>query len=64
MTLSDYMEMKLWNKRWKLLHRAWDVLGDGCQSHYPKTGFTLKEVADIESVIDTLGVIKRMYANI
>jgi len=53
MTLSDYMEMKLWNKRWKLLHRAWDVLGDGCQSHYPKTGFTLKEVADIESVIDT-----------
>ena len=54
--------MHLLNKRWKILDQQWDMVRDECQSEYPEVEFTLKEVSDINAVIDTLNVIRRMYA--
>jgi hypothetical protein len=62
MTLLDYMEMQLLYKRWKLLDQQWDMVSDESKSEYPEADFTLKEVSDINAVIDTLSVIRRMYA--
>ncbi len=63
MTLSEYTEMQLLYKRWKVLDLKWDMIGDDCQSEFPEAGFALKEVSDISAVINTLGVIRRMYAD-
>jgi hypothetical protein len=62
MTLLDYMEMQLLYNRRKILDQQWDMIGDDCQSEFLETDFALKEVSDINSIIDTLGVIRRMYA--
>jgi hypothetical protein len=63
MTLSEYYEMQLLHKRWKILDHAWDMVGDDSQSEFSEAGFALREVSDISAVINTLGVIRRMYAN-
>jgi hypothetical protein len=63
MTLMDYMEMKLLHKRWRILDDEWDIVRERWQIDLPEAEFTLKEVEDISSLIDTLGVIRRMYAN-
>lgn len=62
MTLLDYMEKRLLYKRWKLLDQQWDMVSDESQSEYPEPDFTLKEVSDIDAIISTLNVIRRMYA--
>ncbi len=61
MTLSEYMEMQLLYKRWKILDHQWDMIGDDRRSEFPEAEFALKEVSDISAVINTLGVIRRMY---
>ena len=38
------------------------MVGDESQSEYPEADFTLKEVSDINAIISTLNVIRRMYA--
>jgi hypothetical protein len=63
MTLLEYMEMHLLYKRWKLLDQQWGLVREECQSYYPDAEFTLKEVSSINALIDTLGVIRRMYAD-
>jgi hypothetical protein len=63
MTLQEYMEMHLLYKRWKILDQQWDMVRGECQSNYPDAEFTLKEVSNINALIDTLGVIRRMYAD-
>jgi hypothetical protein len=63
MTLLEYMEMHLLYKRWKILDQHWDLVGEECQSNYPEAEFILKEVSDITATIDTLGVIRRLYAD-
>jgi hypothetical protein len=63
MTLLDYMEMHLLYKRWKLLDQQWDMVRDESKSDYPDAEFTLKEVSNINATIDTLSVIRRMYAD-
>jgi len=55
------MEMNLWYKRYKLLDNEWDRVGGDSPSNYPEAEFTLKEVSDIDAVIDTLRVIRIMY---
>lgn len=62
MTLLEYFEMHLLHKRWRILDQQWDMVRDECQSEYPEVEFKLKEVSDINAVIDTLSVIRRMYA--
>ena len=62
MTPLDFQEMHLLNKRWKILNQQWNMVSDESQSEYPEAEFTLKEVSDINAVIDTLNVIRRMYA--
>ena len=62
MTLSDFEEMQLLYKRWKILDQQWDMVSDESQSEYPEADFTLKEVSDIDAIISTLNVIRRMYA--
>jgi hypothetical protein len=62
MTLLDYKEMTLLHKRWKILNQQWEMVREECQSEYPDAEFTLKEVSDINALIETLGVIRRMYA--
>jgi hypothetical protein len=61
MTLSDYMEIHLLCERLKLLDQQWDMVREECQSEYPEAEFTLKEVSDTNAIINTLGVIRRMY---
>ena len=61
MTLLDYMEMHLLHKRWRILDQQWDMVRAESQEGYPEAEFTLKEVSDIGALIDTLGVIRRMY---
>jgi hypothetical protein len=61
MTLLDFEEMHLLNKRLKILNQQWSMVGDESQSEYPEADFTLKEVSNINALIDTLGVIRRMY---
>jgi len=63
MTLLDYMEMNLLYKRWKILDNERNIVRDRWQIDLPEAEFTLKEVEDISSVIDTLNVIRRMYVN-
>ena len=53
--------MNLWYKRYKLLDNEWDRVGGDSPSNYPEAEFTLKEVSDIDAVIDTLRVIRIMY---
>ena len=53
--------MHLLNKRWKILNQQWNMVRQS-QSEYPEAEFTLKEVSDINAIIDTLNVIRRMYA--
>ena len=55
------MEMHLLYKRWKILDQQWDMVSDESKSEYPEADFTLKEVSNINALIDTLGVIRRMY---
>jgi len=63
MTLSDYLEMNLLCKRWELLNNELDRVGDDSQSNYPEAEFTSKEVSDIDAVINTLRVIRKMYGD-
>ena len=63
MTLLDYMEMQLLYKRWKILDHEWGMVRNRCELEYPEAEFTLKEVENMSAVIDTLGVMRRMYAN-
>ena len=63
MTLSEFVEMQLLYKRWKILDLKWDMIGDDRQSEFPEAEFALKEVSDIGAVIDTLGVIRKLYAD-
>jgi hypothetical protein len=62
MTLLDFEEMHLLNKRLKILSQQWSIVSDESKSEYPEAEFTLKEVSDINAVIHTLNVIRRMYA--
>ena len=62
MTLLDFEEMHLLNKRLKILNQRWDMVSDELKSEYPEADFTLKEVSDIDAIISTLNVIRRMYA--
>ena len=63
MTLSEYHEMQLLHKRWKILDHKWDMVSGDRQSEFPEAEFTLKEVLNIIAVIDTSGVIRRMHAD-
>ena len=58
MTLFDYMDMRLLYKRWKVLDQQWS---EKIQTEYPEPDFTLKDVSDINAVIGTLSVVRRMY---
>ncbi len=62
MTSLEYMEMRLLYKRWKCLDYKWDMIGDNCLE-LPDAEFTMKEISDIDSVIDTLRAIKKIYAD-
>ena len=55
--------MNLLYKRRELLNNEWDRVGDDSQSKYPEAEFILKEVSDIDAVIDTLRVIRKMYGD-
>ena len=59
MTLFDYMDMRLLYKRWKVLDQQWSDRES--QTEYPEPDFTLKDVSDINAVIGTLSVVRRMY---
>jgi len=61
MTLLEYMEMQLLSRGGKILDQQWDMVKEESQSNYQEAEFTLKEVSNINAVIDTLNVIKRMY---
>ena len=62
MTLLDFEEMNLLTKRLKILNQQWNMVSDESKSEYPEADFTLKEVSDIDAIISTLNVIRRMYA--
>ena len=61
MTLLDFEEMHLLNKRLKILNQQCSMVGDESQLEYPEPDFTLKDVSDINAIIGTLSVVRRMY---
>ena len=59
MTSAGYLEMRILHKRLKILDYKWDGLGDMLVDHHcpvelPEVEFTMREISDIDSVIDTL----------
>jgi hypothetical protein len=60
-TSLEYMETQLLRKRWNILNYKRNMLGDHCLIELPDAEFTMREISDIDSVIDTLQDIKKIY---
>jgi hypothetical protein len=61
MTCSEYVEMNLIQQRLWLLEEKTKLISADQLSEYPSRDFTLTEIEDMSSFIDTLRTVGRVY---
>ena len=60
-TEAEFMERKLIKLRLKILDHKWEWVNEDQKECYPDHDFTLAEVQDMASLINTLRSVDRVY---